>query len=233
MALREIPRGHGDRGGPTIERIGRRLRMVMGRTQEAPVAPPPASMLAPELEFIGYAEDCVLAGHIRLDATRVSDLLNDHDEFELIDVHVESLAGDRVMEVRDVVVARDELLAVHAVGPRGERGRRVRTRQHPLAMQVGPYHVRGYLHALPGVDPISSFRHRRPMVPLTESWIEYELGSGRQRRRASTLVVNRQQIDWVVEARDDEVEMPDLPLKADHGPLLKDFTGDIGRSDGR
>jgi len=28
-----------------------------------------------------------------------------------------------------------------------------------------------------------------------------------------------------VPAADDEVEMPDLPLNVDQGPLLKDFTG--------
>jgi hypothetical protein len=212
---------------PAIEIIGRRLRIVMRRTPEPPQAEPLPPTAAPEVEFIGYAEDCVLAGHIRLDATRLSDLLNDHDEFELVDVRVESHSGDKVIDVRDVVVARDELLAVHAVGPRGERGRRVRTRQHPLAMQVGPYHVRGYLHALPGVDPISSFRHRRSMVPLTDAWIEYDLGSDRRRLRASTLVVNRQQLDWVVEAHDDQVEMPDLALSPDAGPLMKDFTGSI------
>lgn len=212
---------------PAIEEIGRRLRLVMGRTPDEPVADPPAPALAPEVEFMGYADDCVLTGHIRLDAARLTDLLNDHDEFELVDVHVESLIGDKIIEVRDVTVGRDELLAVHALGPRGERGRRVRTRQHPLAMKAGPYRVRGYLHALPGTDPISSFRHRRPMVPLTEAWIEYDLGAEPQRRRATTLVVNRQQIDWVVEAIDDEVDMPDLTITSDHGPLAKDFTGQI------
>ena len=44
-------------------------------------------------------------------------------------------------------VPRDELLLVHATGPRGDQARRPRTRQHPLAVQLGPYQVRGYLHA--------------------------------------------------------------------------------------
>jgi hypothetical protein len=201
----------------------------MGRTPESP-KPEERSLkaiLPPEVEFIAYAEDSVVTGYIRLDAARLTDLLNDHGEFELVGVRVESLGGDRSLEVQDVVVARDELLLVQALGPRGERERRIRTRQHPIAMQLGPYHVRGYLHALPGVDPIASFRHRKLMVPLTDAWVEFDMGGVQQQRRAGTLLVNRQQVDWVVEADEAEVDMPDLPVEPAKGPLVKDFTGDI------
>ena len=217
-----------------ITTVGRRLRLAMGKTPEQPPEPDARSTapaLPPEVEFIGYAEDSVVTGHIRLDGARLSDLLNDHDQFELVGVQVESLAGDRTLEVQDIVVGRDELLAVQALGPRGERERRIRTRQHPLAIRLGPYHVRGYLHALPGVDPIASFRHRKPMVPLTDAWVEFELGGVRQRRRAGTFLVNRQQVDWVIEADEAEVDMPGLPVQPAKGALVKDFTGDIvGRS---
>jgi hypothetical protein len=88
--------------------------------------------------------------------------------------------------------------------------------------------VRGYIHALPGSDPIAGFRRRRPMVPLTDAWIDYSVGKTRQRRRVETLIVNRHLVDWIVAAIDDEVEMPDIPLSAyPQGPLLKDFTGRI------
>jgi hypothetical protein len=33
-------------------------------------------------------------------------------------------------------------------------------------------------------------------------------------------------MDWIVEAEDDEVEMPDIPI-AHGGPLAKDFTGSL------
>jgi hypothetical protein len=94
-------------------------------------------------------------------------------------------------------------------------------------MQLGPYHVRGYLHAQPGSDAVASFRRRTPMVPLTDAWVEYYQGTTRQRRRVTTLVVNRHQVDWIVEAVDEEVEMPDIPLAAAKGPLVKDFTGQV------
>jgi hypothetical protein len=211
-----------------VTKIGRRLRLVLHSESGPPVED--AQLLPPhppEIEFVAYTEDCRLVGHIRMDAGRLTDLLNQHDEYELIDVQVEDLTGDRAVEAKEVVVTRDELLLVHAAGPRGDRGRRVRTRQHPLAMQVGPYRIRGYLHALPGVDPIASLRHRNAMVPLTDAWVEYGQGAAQQRRRVATLVVNRHNIDWVVQAKDDEVEMPDVPLQFDNGPMLKDFTGQV------
>lgn len=217
------------RGPAMIESIGRRLRLVLARERSGDLVQEhvPVPSLPPEVEFIGYAEDCLLMGHIRMNTTRLTDLLNDHDEYQLIDVFVEGLVEDRAIQVPEVVVAREDLLMVHAIGPRGDRDRRVRTRQHPMAMQIGPYHVRGYLHALPGSDPVASFRHRRTMVPLTDAWVEYDQGSIRQRRRVATLVVNRGQVDWIAAVLDDEVELPDLPIQVDKGPLTKDFTGHV------
>jgi hypothetical protein len=78
---------------------------------------------------------------------------------------------------------------------------------------------------MPGADPVQAIRRREPMVPLTDAWIEFSLDGDRQRRRVGTVVVNRELIDWIVPAVVDEVEMPDLPLGAEKGRLLKDFTG--------
>jgi hypothetical protein len=141
---------------------------------------------------------------------------------------VEDLADGHSVQLASVHIERDELLLVQAIGSRGDRSRRTRTRQHPVAMKIGPYEVRGYLHALPGSDPIAGFRRRRPMVPLTDAWVEFVSGEVRQRRRVATVIVNRQLVDWIVEAFDDEVEMPDVPLSTyPKGPLLKDFTGHV------
>lgn len=212
-----------------IESLGRRLRVVFGRSNatdtSVAVLPPESRKASQQVEFVAYGEDCVLSGVVHLASDRLTDMLNDHDEYQLVDVLVESLADKHAVEVKEVLVHRDELLLVHAAGPRGNQDRRQRTRSHPVAIQLGPYHIRGYLHALPGADPVQAIRRRKPMVPLTDAWIEFGSAAGRQRRRVGTVVVNREQIDWIVPAIDDEVEMPDLPLSADKGPLLKDFTG--------
>lgn len=221
----------GDRGAddsPMIESLGRRLRVVFGRSvaAEPALADSPHRGRTPrEVEFVAYGEDCVLSGLVRMAADRLTDMLNEHDEYLLVNVLVEGLAGDRALEVTEVLVRRDELFLVHAAGPRGDQNRRHRTRSHPVAVQLGPYHVRGYLHVLPGIDPILAIRRRQPMVPLTEAWIEFPPATGRPRVRLGNVVVNREQVDWIVPAVDEEVELPDLPLSGEPGRLLKDFTG--------
>jgi len=202
-----------------IESLGHRLRVVFHRPDAAvdsPAAPARDAVRASQqVEFVAYGEDCVLSGMVRLASDRLTDMLNEHDEYQLVDVLVEGLTGERAVEVREVLVRRDEVLLVHAAGPRGNLDRRLRTRSHPVAIQMGAYHIRGHLHVLPGADPVQAIRRRKPMVPLTDAWIEFATGAGRQRRRVGTVVINREQIDWIVPAIVDEVEMPDLPLSAD------------------
>lgn len=214
-----------------IESLGHRLRLVFqpadraasdGLTFEAG-----APDTGPILDFAAYGEDCLLSGRIRMPADRLTDMLNDHDELELIDVLVEGLADGRSAEAPSIVVTRDDLLLVQATGPRGNQGRRHRTRPHPVALQVGPYHVRGYLHALPGSDAVAAITRRKPMVPLTDAWVDYDSAHGHQRHRSGTVVVNREQMDWIVPAQGEEIEYPDLPIKTETGRLVKDFTGII------
>lgn len=203
-----------------IQSIGRRLRVVFQRSGDPddPSGLPddrrPARALLPLVEFVAYAEDCILYGHVRLAADRLTDMLNQHDEIDLVDVMVERLDGLGALEVKEVLVRRDELLLVHATGPRGNQARRNRTREHPLAMKLGPYDVRGNLHAPPGHDPLLTIRRRKPMVPITDAWIEYLAAAERQRRRVGGLVVNREQIDVIAHAIDEWVELPDLPFQA-------------------
>lgn len=220
--------------GPTsiadvMVQIKRRLRVVLTRHGDEPAAPPlpPVVPHVPEIEFMAYAEDCVLSGYVRLDADRLSDLLNAHDEYELIDVCAMDLETGALRETPAILVDRDELMLVHATGPRGVAGRRIRTRQHPVALTVGPYSIRGYLHCPPGADPIASFRRRRPMVAMTDAWIEYSIDGAFQRRRVSTVVVNRKMVDWIVEVVDEAVEMPDIPVQSHGGIQAKDLTGHV------
>jgi hypothetical protein len=214
-----------------IESLGHRLRLVFQPGDRATttglateVGPVDAG---PILDFVAYGEDCLLSGRIRMPADRLTDMLNDHDELELIDVLVEGLADGRSAEAGRIVVTRDDLLLVQATGPRGNQGRRHRTRPHPVALKVGPYQVRGYLHALPGSDAVAAITRRKPMVPLTDAWVDYDSASGHQRHRSSTVVVNREQLDWIVPAQGEEIEFPDLPIKSEGGRLVKDFTGII------
>ena len=99
----------------------------------------------PEVEIVAFAEDSVLSGRIRLAGERVSDLLNDVDEFSVTDALVEDLVDGHAIAIRELLLMRDEVFVVDAAGPRGNAARRRRTCQHPVIAKAGPYEVFGYV----------------------------------------------------------------------------------------
>ena len=210
-----------------IEDIRRRLRIALhrdtarGRTAAEGSRPARSGR---ELEFVAYADDCVLTGFIRMNAERLSDTLNAHDEYLLTDVLLERLDDGGTIEIKELRVHRHEVMLIHATGPRGSAGQRRRTRAHPVALRVGEYRIRGYLHAIPGADPIQEIPTRETMIPLTDAWVDYQAGAERHRRQVAALVVNRERINWIVPVDEEVAQMPDLPLQSSGGPLGKDLT---------
>jgi hypothetical protein len=198
-----------------IKGMGRRLRRATDRddgrpaTIEAPTQPIDAG---PFIDFVAYADDCTLSGQIRLASGRLTDLLNGCDEWQLVDVMAESFDGQALVEIKELTVPRDEILAVQASGPRGDNERRHRTNLHPVIVQAGRLRIRGYLHARPGLDPLVVIARGTPMVPLTDASIEYEHHGLRERRRVGTVVVNRDRIAVIDRVADHEVDLPDLIL---------------------
>lgn len=194
---------------------------------DSPAAPEAAESRSDrEVEFSGYTEDCRLFGFLRLAGERLSDALNEVDEFHLDSVLLVALEDNRAIELHDLVVPRHELIAVRAAGPRGNAARRIRTRPSPVAVKAGPYMVRGYVHGPPGGDPLRRFRGSRPMVPMTEAWIEYEAGGSQHRARVGPLIVNTGFVDWVERARETDVRV-DLPVEMRIDPRAKDMTGNV------
>ena len=179
-----------------------------------------------EVEFSAYTEDCRLFGFLRLAGERLSDALNDLDQLHLDSVLLVALEDNRAIEMHNLVVSRDELIAIRAAGPRGNAARRIRTRPSPVAVKAGPYMVRGYVHGPPGGDPLRRFRGSRPMVPMTEAWIEYEAGGSQHRARVGPLIVNTAFVDWVQRATETDVRV-DLPVEMRIDPRAKDMTGNV------
>ncbi|HEX7949389.1 MAG TPA: hypothetical protein VF494_03490 [Candidatus Limnocylindrales bacterium] len=188
-----------------IGSIGSRLRLVLrqpgdGREFRGGFGGDPAEDESlPEVDFVAYAVSERLSGRIRLDNSRLSDMLNSHDEFVLVDALAERLPDGGSMVVSEILVRRDELAIVHATGPRGDRAQRVRTETHPLVFRIGRYLVSGRLHAGQGEDALQSLRSRLPMIPLTEAAIEFRVGPDVVREPATGIVVNRDLVDWVRE----------------------------------
>jgi hypothetical protein len=153
----------------------------------------------PDIAFVAYTSDERLSGRVRLDASRLSDMLNQHDEYLLIDALAERLPRGGSLVVREILVRRGELPLVHAFGPRGDRTRRVPTQRHRIVLRAGRYLVSGRLHSGRGEDPLASLRARRPMVPLTDATIEFRRGGEVVQEPSGTIVVNREHVDWVRE----------------------------------
>jgi hypothetical protein len=188
----------------------------------------PAVLPSPEVEFIGYGVDCVIAARVPLTTERLTDLLNDCDRYAVTGVVAESLADRSLFELPEIELQRDEVFLVHASGPRGNPERRQRLRQHAVVLQLGPYLVHGFFHAIPGSDPLDGLRRRKPMVPITDATIEFVAAGEVVQRQVETVIVNRELLDWAVEADEgDEVEFPELEVPKATGRLVKDFTGQI------
>jgi hypothetical protein len=197
-----------------IDRIPRHLRLAFtGSTASEDGSVDVTTTSAHEVDFVAYGVDCVLSGRTVLDGDRLTDMLNDHEEYALIDVLVERFDGGPPISVPEVVVARSELWLVHATEPRGNSQRRHRTAQQHIAMSMGPYAVRGFYHALPGTDPATAIKRRKPMVPLTRARIEYTLADDEREMEVDTIIVNRDQVDWIAEVEPDRYEFPVGPKR--------------------
>jgi hypothetical protein len=182
-----------------------------------PPATPAASAAAPLrdvppdplVELAIYSGDSLASGHVALSTDRVTDLLNDAEEFTLVDLAVQSLEDGHELSLPEALVLRSELYAVAVSGPQGSPKRRIRTRPCPVELRLRRYEVSGHLHALPGTDPVAGFFHRREvMVPLTEATIAYDSPAGRVLSRHDTLLVNRLLVERVSPARRSDVRPP-------------------------
>ena len=144
-----------------------------------------------DIDFIAYSTDSVISGRLSLGAERLTDLMTDASEYLVDDAAVEALDDRRVVSLAEVAVGRDELLLVVANGPRGNLGRRVRTRPTPVRVGVGPYELFGYAHAMPSSDALASIQ-RRTIVPLTECRVRFQRGGKLVEHWHDTVLVNRQ-----------------------------------------
>ena len=181
-----------------------RLHFILERTPEEVFEPDFVSDV-PLVRFVVFGRHHRVFGWVRLRADRLTDLLNTHKELLLTHVEIESLEDRVTRSVDEVLIRCSELIAVHASKPRGDEARRRLTRTHPIAIQSGNYLIGGYLHAPPGSDPIASMGERPLMVPLTDAWIEYWSGGERTKQSSGTIIVNREQVDWMRVVTDEDL----------------------------
>jgi hypothetical protein len=162
---------------------------------------------APLLRFEAFLATERLFGWVRLEANRLTDLLNAHDALTLHNATFESLVDGSRRQAEEAIVPRSELFAVSVTGPRGDPALRRWTHSHPAAAQLGDYLIGGYVHATPGEDPLASMLERPPMVPLTDAWLEYWSGGQKRRSWIGTMIFNRDLTDWVRVVSEEELEL--------------------------
>jgi hypothetical protein len=158
-----------------------------------------------QIEFTGFAGDCLISGRFQLHAKRLTDQLNADPLVTLEDVVLEGLDGQRVA-TPTFTIARSELCAVVGRGPRGQRILRIPTDRLRLQAQIGPYVVLGRYHGPHGATSLRTFSERDPMVPLTNATVAYVVGGILEVIDAPTIIVNRELASWYREAD----EQPDV-----------------------
>jgi hypothetical protein len=156
------------------------------------------------IDFMAYADDYTVGGATVFEGDRLSDFLDGVDELEVEHVTVRALEDGREHDLPSAMIQREELCIVAATGPRGNVGRRLRTRAYPMRAEVGPYSVVGYFHALPTADPFAIVRQRR-IVALRPVRIAFDVAGDRIEETHDTLLLMRDKIDAFEPATDDAV----------------------------
>jgi hypothetical protein len=152
-----------------------------------------------DIDFTGFAGDCIITGRFALGGKRLTDQLNLARTVTLTDVVLDGLDGQRVT-TSTFTIDRSELCAVVARGPRGRRALRIATDRRRLQAQIGPYVVLGRYHGPLGATSLRDFTERDPMVPLTDATIAYVVGDILEVVDAPTLIINRELAAWYREA---------------------------------
>ena len=157
-----------------------------------------------QVPFEAYADDCSFSGEVAMTADRMSDFLASTDEFEVLNLSCRALDDGRVVEALYAPLVRDDLCLVIAGEPRGREDLRIWTRQFAVVAKVGPYTVRGYVHAPPTIDPLK-LPARRSIVALTSARLAYvEAGTGVE-IEADTVLVNSAKVDRLEALTDEEL----------------------------
>jgi hypothetical protein len=154
---------------------------------------------AQQFDLSAYALDSRVTARIALSGERLLELVNEAQTIQLRDVVLEALEDGHKLNLKELEVQRDELLAIAMVGPRGMEARRRATRAVPVALRIGPYRIWGLLHSLLSADAMSPLHGHRPMVPVTRVTIVYDLAATRRIEELPGLIVNREAIEHVNE----------------------------------
>lgn len=142
--------------------------------------------------LVAWAEDCVLRGEVDLDEGRLSDIVNELDFLTFRTATLEALEDGRRIDVDELEVERRDLHLIEVHGRRGDPGRRKRTVEERVVLEVGPFTVTGNLHRPPNTQPMAALAGWSKFVPVTDA--VFRAGGDATERREEVLLVNRERI---------------------------------------
>lgn len=166
------------------------LDLVLERQAEE-IHEPEFVAYAPIVSFEAFLAEQRIFGWVRLDADRLTDLLNEHEILRLVNVLVEDWHSGAITTVDEALIQRSEIIAVIASGPRGNPSRRRSTEAHRVLIESKEHRIGGCIHVAPGCDPVVRWHDGGPMIPLTDAWVEYRSGGECRHRPTDGLIVNR------------------------------------------
>ena len=167
------------------------LSLVLERQAEE-IHEPEFAAYAPLVSFEAFLRAERVFGWVRLDADRLTDLLNSNDLVHLANVFVEDHRAGGTVSSDATLIPRSEIVAVIARGPRGDPAQRRVTQPHAVVVESGIYRIGGFIHTPVGAQPADRCLNGSPMVPLTGAWIEYQSGDQHRHERSETVIVNRE-----------------------------------------
>jgi hypothetical protein len=184
-----------------------------------------------QVPLTAYAQDCSFTGELTLTGDRLSDFLASTVEFEVLNLRCRALDDGRVVEALYTTMLRDDLCLVLAGEPRGREDLRIWTRQFPVIARVGPYTVRGYIHAPPTIDPLR-LPSRRAIVPVTSGTVTFAEAGTEVAFQAETVLVNSTWIEALEASTAEDLGEADVEDQAfpeleplDAGELESGFEG--------
>ena len=142
--------------------------------------------------LVAYAGDCVLRGEVELGDGRLSDEVNDRELLMFRTATLEALDDGHRVAMDELEVERRDLHVIEVVGRRGDPGRRLRTVEDRVVLEVGPFIVTGNLHRAPNTQPLAALSRWAKFVPVTDA--ELRVGRDAPARHQDVLLVNRDRI---------------------------------------
>jgi len=168
--------------------------------RQAPAEPPPVAAEPPPTVEL-RTEDRYVSGWLAMRDVRLTDLLNDTEEVELLvpdnaaqpHVNGSSAVAAAVEEPRRSSIATDAILFAIPPVRRQSRQMEVHRRQRRLALTLGSLQLTGNVHVIPG-SPVEAYlvRQNRKFIPLTDVVITDPADP--DDRHADVVIMN---LDWV------------------------------------